>query len=330
MQSIVFIVPYFLRGELPPIFYYWLKSVEYNPDIDFLIFTDCERPSFIPKNVYWEVMQFEEFKAILDDKIGFCSSLCSPYKLCDIRPAYGDIFYDRIKEYDFWGWCDVDLVFGNIRNFITETILHEYDKIGELGHCVLVRNSDKMRTMYKQSIDGVYPYRIIFSCKENLSFDEGGNGNYGFPAICSAYGVKAMWKRWFTDVYTGTFEFRHKQYIGNTPYYREFIYAKFDRGQLSITNKNDGSTFESMYIHFQGRKMNGNNNVEKSFYMIPNCFVNDISLDEYGCSMEAEKFDFLQGMKRKKRNSIRKKIRILFFLLQKGLILKKGWLKYCC
>ena len=82
--------------------------------------------------------------------------------------------------YDFWGWCDIDIIFGNIRNFITETLLNEYDKIGSLGHCVLIRNSDKMRTMYKQSIGEVQPYKIIFSCKENLSFDEGGVESMGF------------------------------------------------------------------------------------------------------------------------------------------------------
>ena len=157
-----------------------------------------------------------------------------------------------------------------------------------------------------------------------------GGGEYGFPSICDSHGVKAMWKRWFTDVYTETFEFRHKQYHGNSPYFREFIYAKFDRGELSITNKDDGSTIESMYIHFQGRKMTGNNNVENSFYMIPNRFVNDLSLDEDGHSMEDEKLDFLEERKRKRRNSIRKKFLVLFFLLKKGLILQKGWLKYCC
>ncbi len=192
MKSIAFIVPYF--GELPQMFNYWLKSVEYNPSIDFLIFTDCERPSYIPKNLYWQVMQFDEFKALLDNKIGFSSSLYKSYKLCDIKPAYGDIFHDRLKMYDFWGWCDIDLVFGNVRNFITEELLSEYDKIGSLGHCVLIRNSDKMRTMYKQSIGGVQPYKTIFSCKENFSFDEGGTGGYGFPSICDAHGVKSMWK----------------------------------------------------------------------------------------------------------------------------------------
>ena len=45
MKSIAFIVPYF--GKLPSMFNYWLKSVEYNPSIDFLIFTDCEKPSVL-------------------------------------------------------------------------------------------------------------------------------------------------------------------------------------------------------------------------------------------------------------------------------------------
>lgn len=38
MKKIVFIVPWF--GKLREDFYFWLKSVEMNPTIDFLIFTD--------------------------------------------------------------------------------------------------------------------------------------------------------------------------------------------------------------------------------------------------------------------------------------------------
>lgn len=73
--------------------------------------------------------------------------------------------------------------------------------------------------------------------------------------------------------------------------------------------------------------MTGNNNVGDTFYMIPNRFVNDISVDD-SYSTEAEKLNFFKGLKRKRRNSIRKKISVLFFLLKKGLILQKGWSKY--
>ena len=42
----------------------------------------------------------------------------SPYKLCDYKPVYGLIFDEDLQDYDFWGHCDVDLIFGDIRKFI--------------------------------------------------------------------------------------------------------------------------------------------------------------------------------------------------------------------
>jgi len=29
----------------------------------------------------------------------------------------------------FWGYCDIDLIFGNIRAFMTDELLNEYDII---------------------------------------------------------------------------------------------------------------------------------------------------------------------------------------------------------
>jgi hypothetical protein len=36
--------------------------------------------------------------------------------------AYGEIFANELHEYDFWGFSDIDLIWGNIRNFYTEEL----------------------------------------------------------------------------------------------------------------------------------------------------------------------------------------------------------------
>ena len=41
--------------------------------------------------------------------------------MCDYKVAYGEMFQDYIKEYDFWGHCDMDMIFGE-ENFINEII----------------------------------------------------------------------------------------------------------------------------------------------------------------------------------------------------------------
>ena len=35
------------------------------------------------------------------------------YKLTDFKPAYGEIFQDYIIQYDFWGFTDIDLIYGD-------------------------------------------------------------------------------------------------------------------------------------------------------------------------------------------------------------------------
>ena len=50
----------------------------------------------------------------------FPISLERPYKLCDYKPSYGEVFKDELAGYDFWGNCDIDLVWGNIKKNFTQ------------------------------------------------------------------------------------------------------------------------------------------------------------------------------------------------------------------
>ena len=49
------------------------------------------------------------------------------YTLCQYKPAYGHIFADYIKEYTHWGYSDIDVVFGDLRRWITDEELTDYD-----------------------------------------------------------------------------------------------------------------------------------------------------------------------------------------------------------
>ena len=68
MYKICFVVPYF--GKLPPTFHFWLKSTEYNKDIDFLLLTDNEKPKNCPKNVRYINFTKERFNDRVIEKIG--------------------------------------------------------------------------------------------------------------------------------------------------------------------------------------------------------------------------------------------------------------------
>ena len=42
-----------------------------------------------------------------------------PYKLCDLKPAYGHIHERDIAGYRFFGYGDIDIVYGQISDFYT-------------------------------------------------------------------------------------------------------------------------------------------------------------------------------------------------------------------
>ena len=50
------------------------------------------------------------------------------------------MFSEYLTGYDFWGHCDIDLLWGNIRRFVTDEKLKKYKKLYTAGACVLYKN----------------------------------------------------------------------------------------------------------------------------------------------------------------------------------------------
>lgn len=171
MNKIVMIVPYF--GTLPNYFNFWLRSCEYNTEIDWLIFTDNEIESK-SQNTRIIKISWIKFKEYVQSKFDFQLALNSPYKLCDLKPCYGFIFSDYIKQYDFWGHCDVDIVWGNIRKYVTDEILSKYDRIYRNGHFCLFRNIDFINKLFMKSKGLHYDYKHVLTHPESFVFDENG------------------------------------------------------------------------------------------------------------------------------------------------------------
>ena len=212
--------------------------------------------------------------------------ICIPfiYKLCDFKVAYGEIFSDWLREYDFWGYCDNDLVFGNIRKFITDEILETHDRILARGHFSLYRNSKNVNEMYKKASPS---YRTVFSTESIWAFDEWpGTSRYWKTDCASRFYDKII----FDDLDINKFNFVavHKKELdkGRT----NFIYS-FDKGKLCrIFLQNGGvSSEETMYVHFQKRKLRLQTLPSERFLMVPNCILPyeeniDVKfLEKYAC-----------------------------------------------
>ncbi|RXM50152.1 DUF6625 family protein [Chryseobacterium sp. CH1] len=122
MTRIALINCYFGK-KWPSYFNHFLFSCKYNSDVDFLIFTNLEAPFQIANVHFIKINDLSEFSKIASEKLNLSINILDGYKLCDFKPAYGLIFQEYLKNYDFWGYCDIDIIFGNIRYFLTEKIL---------------------------------------------------------------------------------------------------------------------------------------------------------------------------------------------------------------
>lgn len=256
MKKIIFIIPYF--GHFNNYFDIWLNSCANNPTIDWLIFTDCKDKHNYPQNVKVENTTFEELKTHFQSFYDFQISLEKPYKLCDYKPAYGDLFYQYIKDYDFWGYCDTDLIWGDLRKFLSDDILNKYEKIGNWGHCCIIRNSPKMRIAYKYDSKNYLTYKNAFSSDLAYCFDE----VLAFGRLCKENEIKTFDNYTFFDI-----DYRHDDYRISKldDNYTEMFNVKshnifeYNNGKLYLLTVNTGNDKiqkkEISYVHFQKRKM---------------------------------------------------------------------------
>lgn len=245
MEKIVIIFPYF--GKLPAQYKIWRASAIYNSSIDFMFFTDADvEPA---KNIIAHKMQFIQFRELVQKAFDFPITLDRPYKLCEYKQAYGYILQDYIKGYDFWGFGDLDLVYGDIRSFITEEVLSHLFILG-WGHLSLLHNDSDTNTYFMKEEPGYQNYKDAFSTSKIVFFDEFDHKGCSDkwrdcrPADCwlqdpfdniskpkQAYHFCSLNRKWKQVIF---------EHIDNKLYM-----LRFNNGRLEKT--------ESLYAHFQHR-----------------------------------------------------------------------------
>lgn len=165
------IICYF--GNWPSWFGYFLESCRYNPEIDWLIFSDNNLPHNTENNIKFFHFRKEDFNRLATRKLGFPIVIQDPYKLCDFKPTYGKIFEDYIKDYSFWGYCDIDVIFGKISGFFSHKLFERFDIISTYqgflsGPFCLFRNKKEINNLFQKHPN----YISVFQNPEHVGFDE--------------------------------------------------------------------------------------------------------------------------------------------------------------
>ena len=160
MKKTCIIAAYF--GNLPYYFPLWKESAQANPEIDWLIFTDKEKARE-DKNIKYVNCTLKDISELASKKLNEKIDLKKPYKICDLRPSFPIVFDEYLKDYEYWGHCDLDIIWGDIKKFLGMNYIWDYDIISAdcrrlCGPFCLFKNNEKTNLIYKKIdnyIDGL-------------------------------------------------------------------------------------------------------------------------------------------------------------------------------
>lgn len=245
MKSIVIIFPYF--GKLPAQYLMWRASALCNSSIDFMFFTDADiKPA---ENIIVHEMTFGNFQQLAQKVFDFPIVLDRPYKLCEYKQAYGYILQNYIRDYDFWGFGDLDLVYGDIRSFLTDIVMKHKFILG-WGHLTLIRNDDDANTYFMKQVKGYQNYHDAFTTSEITFFDE-----------FNHKGCSDKWRDcrptdcWLEEPFDNVSKPKQSYHFNSlTRGWNQVIFEHFSN-KLYMLRFNNGKLEkkESLYAHFQHR-----------------------------------------------------------------------------
>lgn len=279
MKRGLFIIPYF--GKLPYYFPLWMHTASYSKRFDFWILTNDNSISSIAENIKIINQSFDDFIQKIQSKFNFQLGLTTPRKLCDFKPCYGYIFEEEISQYDYWGFCDIDLLWGNIDSLVP--LDDGYDKLYVHGHMTLMKNIPEINRLFMQPVDGYDNYQNILSVENNCIFDESSDG-LNINLIASKEKVKCYYDYQMADINPFSYLFRIANYdyslpckkgrIVRFPPKRKILFY-WEKGSLiKYEQETDGiiDIFPIRYFHFQKRYLQIWPEVVQSdsFVIVPN------------------------------------------------------------
>lgn len=215
-------------------------------------------------------MTFNALKERIQKKFDFTISLSNPYKLCDFKPAYGDIFEDEVRDYDFWGYCDNDMIYGDIKSFISDSDFDKCDKLLSRGHLSFYRNCPEMNLFYKNHTNDFY--KTVFSDNSSFSFDE-----WGPVGICNNLKQKLQSNRFWDEIVFDDMHVLHSNFVPvqrMAEGARNIIYS-YENGVLTRYYIKDGVVrhIPVLYVHFQKRSMRVHTENHNRYLIVPNKFI---------------------------------------------------------
>lgn len=250
-KKVILLMPYF--GQWPEWFALYLESCRWNPTIDWLFFTDCSIPENAPPNVRFVPISFRDYQQIVSERLGITFKTEHSYTLCNLRPAYGLIHQEYLDGYDYFGFGDVDVIYGDIRAFYTDEVL-SHNTVSThrkrvSGHLFLMKNNERWVNAFRK----IPNWQDLMSQPVNVPMDEG----YFTKLLCGyrrlPTALRQLWG--IVDPYKRNhlFQERFSTILSELPWmdgsYRYPTKWFWHRGKLTVE-----SGEELMYLHFMNWK----------------------------------------------------------------------------
>jgi hypothetical protein len=163
-----------------------------------------------------------------------------------LRPAYGLLFNDYLIGYDYWGHCDFDVIWGDLRNFFDTYHIEEYDRFLPLGHLCLYRNDEENNRRFMLS-GSRYGYKKVFTSEKNFAFDE----MTGIGRIYLENNFKVFHNRIFADI--SNIYKRYRLAMGDINYEQQVFFWRDGKVYRAYMVDNEIKEEEFIYIHFKER-----------------------------------------------------------------------------
>ena len=273
-------------GKWPSHFQFWLDSCRYNRNITFFLVSDIPTDEFrLPENVRVIRRSFLDVYDLICSKFPEIKiSLDRPYKLCDFKTAYGYIFDEYCKEYEYWGYYDIDTIWGNIEKFIPANEDNHLVKIFPCGHLSFIKNvvpwnkvfelvNKKAGTPCCNNMEGktVATWQECFSSPESHYYDEEG-------------GLEPLFASLNENIYSGVdfdnilppWRFDHFFSI-NFPEKSHFLVYGFKKGTLSRYFLKNWKVIseEISYLHASKRNFKVKTDNTDNYSIAPDTIVSE-------------------------------------------------------
>lgn len=233
-------------GTLPSYFGIFLRSIQANDKVDFLLVTD-QRISAAPQNLKVLATTLDDFRKLASSRLGMDVCIPRGYKVCDFRPAFGHIFRDQVHGYTHWGHCDLDVIFGDILSNIPLRYFSSRTKILIRGCFALYPNTDEAANWYRTVVPGA-DYRRVFTTPNPFHFDE----SAGILRILRSLDVPV----WNDDcIFNIEWEHFRLRASGSSRGYHTYVWDDGRVLEYARVGRSERAVREGLLIHLMKRKM---------------------------------------------------------------------------